>query len=145
MVNRMTPGVTVAIDVPVVGDERLKNWAKVVHAIDAGQTGGWAYQGDFIATGGIQDVEAPCVLLVYGEHGSRGSPRPEARVFVANTDGTLTLEATATGRAWARTLRDRVVELLERDQPVAPASRPWDPLLMGYATEALHEELLRRG
>jgi hypothetical protein len=137
-------GVTVAIDVPLVGDARLKNWAKVVRSINTGQTGGWAYEGEFIATGGIQDVEAPCVVLVYGEHGSRGNPRPEAQVFLANTDGTLSLQATASGRAWARTLRDGVVGLLERDTPSDLLSLPWDPSLMGYTTEALDEELRRR-
>jgi len=140
----MTPGVTVAIEVPLVGDARLKNWAKVVQAIDASQAGGWAYEGDFIATGGIQDVEAPCVLLVYGEHGSRGNPQPEARVYLANTDGTLSMHGTASGRAWARTLRDGIAELLQRDTPIEPASRPWDPTLMGYSTAALDEELRRR-
>jgi len=137
-------GVPIAIEVPLVGDARLKNWAKVVHAVDANQGGGWAYEGDFIATGGIQDVVAPCVILVYGESGSRGNPHPEARVYLANTDGTLSMHASAAGRAWARTLRDVVAELLERDTPIAPGTRPWDPLLLGYSSEALHGELTRR-
>ncbi len=135
---------TVAVEVPLLGDARLKNWAKVVAAVDTAQAGGWAYEGDFVATGGIQDVEAPCVLLVYGERGSRANPTPEARVYLVNTDGTLSLHADASGRAWARTLRDPVVELLERDTPLEPASRPWDPALMGYADAALEEELARR-
>jgi len=137
-------GMIVAIEVPLVGDVRLKNWAKVVQSVDANQSGGWAYDGDFVATGGIQDVEAPCVLLVYGESGSRGNPHPEARVYLVNTDGTLSTHGTASGRAWARTLRDVVVELLERDTPLRPVSEPWNPALMGYATAALEEELARR-
>lgn len=137
-------GITVPIEVPLVGDARLKNWAKVVHSVDVNQTGGWAYEGDFIATGGVQDVEAPCVVLVYGETGSRGNPQPEARVFLANADGTLSMYASASGRAWARTVRDTVTELLERDTPIAPGTRPWDLLLSGYSTEALAEELARR-
>ena len=51
---------------------------------------------------------------------------------------------TATGRAWARTLRDAVVELLERDTPMEAATREWDPSLMGYSDEALRHELQRR-
>jgi hypothetical protein len=137
--------VSIAVEIPLVGDARLKNWAKVVRAVDASQVGGWAYEGDFIATGGIQDVDAPCVLLVYGESGSRANPHPEARVYLANTDGTLTLHASASGRAWARTLRDEVAELLDRDRPIEPAARAWDPALMGYETHALREELRRRG
>jgi hypothetical protein len=133
---------SVPIDVPLVGDERLKNWAKVVTNVDVDQRGGWAYDGEFIATGGIQDVEAPCVLLVYGERGSRANPRPEARVYTVNTDATLSLHSTATGRAWARTLRDPVVELLEREKPLD--AREWDPQLMSYSTGALEEELRRR-
>ena len=134
----------VAIEIPLVGDERYKNWAKVVENVDESQSSGWAYDGTFIATGGIQDVAAPCVILVYGERGSRTKPQIEARVYTANTDATLSLHATATGRAWARTLRDSVIELLQRETPLAPASRPWDPQLMGYSGEALREELTRR-
>ena len=135
--------VTVAVDVPLLGDERHKNWAKVVENVDASRPGGWAYEGPFLAAGGIQDVDAPCVLLVYGERGSRANPQSEARVYVANTDGTLSHHDTATGRAWARTLRDTITRLLDADAP-APA-RDWDPLLMGYSTAALEEELRRRG
>jgi hypothetical protein len=135
--------VTVAVEVPLVGDARLKNWAKVVTNVDPDQNGGWAYDGEFIAAGGIQDVTAPSVLLVYGERGSRGDPRPEARLYLVNTDGTLTLHSTAVGRAWARTLRDSVVELLERDSPF-PVERPWDENLIGYSDDALRAELARR-
>ena len=139
----MDAGATmVAIDVPLLGDERRKNWAKVVTRVDTEKTAGWAYEGEFIAAGGIQDVAAPCVVLVYGEKGSRTNPQIDARVYLANTDGTLTQHAAAGGRAWARTLRDTVAELLERDAPITP--RPWDPVLMGYSTEALEEELARR-
>jgi hypothetical protein len=135
---------TVAIEVPLIGDGRLKNWAKVVTNVDVGQNGGWAYDGEFVATGGIQDLPAPSVLLVYGEKGSRGNPQPEARVYLVNTDATITLHATATGRAWARTLRDTVADLVARDHIITPASRPWDPALMGYSDEALAEEVRRR-
>jgi hypothetical protein len=145
-VTRIEPdrGVSIAVEVPLLGDARLKNWAKVVTAVDTNQAGGWAYEGEFIATGGIQDVVAPAVLLVYGESGSRGNPTAEARVYLVNTDATLSLHAAASGRAWARTLRDPIVELLERDAPIMPASRAWDATLMSYATAALEQELSRR-
>jgi len=139
----MEPVVTVAVDVPLLGDARLKNWAKVVTNVDPARDGGWAYDGEFIATGGIQDVGAPSVLLVYGERGSRDNPRSEAHVYLVNTDSTLSLRATAAGRAWARTLRDDVVELLARDLPL-PLERPWDEHLIGYSEEALRSELERR-
>jgi hypothetical protein len=140
----MDDTVRVAVEVPMVGDERLKNWAKVVDHVDASQSSGWAFEGTFIAAGGIQDVDAPCVVLVYGERGSRASPTSEARVFLANTDGTLSHHGTASGRAWARTLRDTVVELLERDTPIETATRAWDSSLMAYSDAALGEELERR-
>ncbi len=135
---------TVAIEIPLLGDERRKNWAKVVTNVDEEKTAGWAYEGEFIAAGGIQDVPAPCVVLVYGERGSHTNPRMEARVYVANTDGTLTHHGTSTGRAWARTLRDTVAELVQRDNPLPRGERPWDPGLMGYSADALEEELERR-
>ena len=131
------------IDVPMVGDERRKNWAKVVTNVDPSKPSGWAFEGDFIAVGGIQDVPAGAVLLVYGEKGSRANPSVEAKVFTANADGTLTLEATASGRAWARTLRDDVVELIDRDRPIQRSD--WSPDLMRYTDDAIQEEMRRRG
>jgi hypothetical protein len=135
--------VVVAVEVPLVGDARLKSWAKVVSQVDPNGSDGWAYDGEFIAAGGIQDVAAPSVLLVYGEKGSRTAPRPEARVYLVNPDATLSLHASASGRAWARTLRDPVIELLERDRPFTP-NRPWDEALIGYSDEALRQEMERR-
>lgn len=140
----MDSQVMVAIDVPLLGDERRKNWAKIVTDVDVNRGDGWAYEGEFIAVGGIQDVAAPSVLLVYGEKGSRANPLIEARVYTVNTDSTLTQHQAATGRAWARTLRDTVTELLARDEPIIGGSKPWDPMLMGYSDAALTEELRRR-
>ena len=87
----------VPIDVPLVGDERRKNWAKVVTTVDESKAPGWAFDGDFVATGGIQDVPSGAVLLVYGERGSRANPQIEARIYLANADGTLSHHASAKG------------------------------------------------
>lgn len=111
----MTPPPLVGVDVPDLGDPRLKSWAKVVDAVDETKSSGWAFEGEFIATGGIQDVSVGAVLLVYGERGSRANPRPVAAVFTVNPDATLTHHADASGGAWARTLRDKVVELLSEE------------------------------
>ncbi len=110
--DSMDGQVLVAVEVPLVGDERHKNWAKVVENVDSTKTSGWAFDGPFVATGGIQDVPAGSVLLVYGERGSRANPQSSARVYRVNADSTLTLEAEARGRAWARTLRDPIERLL---------------------------------
>ncbi len=64
----------VAVEVPLVGDARLKSWAKVVHSVDDSRSSGWAFNGEFIATGGIQDVPAGSVVIVYGEKGSASEP-----------------------------------------------------------------------
>lgn len=140
----MDPVVQVAVEVPEIGDRRHKNWAKVVHSVDTDKASGWAYHGDFVATGGIQDVAAPAVLLVYGERGSRANPQIEARAYLVNTDATLSLRASASGRAWARTLRDPVEELLAGDAPLPASGRDWDPALMAYTEAALRAELERR-
>jgi hypothetical protein len=134
--------ILVAVDVPLVGDERRKNWAKVVTNVDPSKASGWAFEGDFIAAGGIQDVPAGSVVLVYGEKGSRANPAVEARVYTANADGTLTPEAMASGRAWARTLRDRIDDLLDRDRPIERLA--WTPELMRYSDDAIREEARRR-
>lgn len=129
----------------MVGDARLKHWAKVVENVDVTKASGWAFDGEFIAAGGIQDVPAGSIVLVYGERGSRSNPQPEARVFVANADGALTPHAEGKGRAWARTIRDEVARLLE-DRAARPIVRlAWDPKLLAYEDAALFEELRRRG
>ena len=122
--------VLVAVEVPLVGDERHKNWAKVVENVDTSRSSGWAFDGPFVATGGIQDVPAGSVLLVYGERGSRANPQNTARVFTVNADATLTFEAEAKGKAWARTLRDPIERLLGVERPRIDLSRLPDDLLV---------------
>lgn len=133
----MTDALMVAVDIPLIGDHRHKNWAKVVDGVDSSKSSGWAFEGAFVAAGGIQDVPAGSVLLVYGERGSRANPQVTARVYTVNADATLTLEAEATGRAWARTLRDTVERCLE--------ASPDRPDLSGLPDELLAHELRARG
>jgi len=137
--------ILVPVDVPLVGDERHKNWAKIVTNVDESQSSGWAFEGEFIATGGIQDVPIGSVILSYGERGSRTNPQVEARVLKVNSDGTMSLVASAKGRAWARTLRDGIVSMIA-DSSEAPIERlDWEPNLLRYSDDALREELRRRG
>jgi len=133
---------TVAINVPLVGDERRKNWAKIIYEVDESKSSGWAFVGDFIASGGIQDVPAGSVIVVYGERGSRTNPQIEAKAYVANPDATLSQIATAKGRAWARTLRDPVAEALRAEKPT---HKEWVSDLGLFSSEALAKELTRRG
>ncbi len=121
--------VMVAVDVPLLGDERHKNWAKVVESVDDSRASGWAYDGPFVATGGIQDVPMGATLLVYGERGSRANPQITARVYTVNPDSTLSLEAEAKGKAWARTLRDPVERCLGADSRAPDLSYLSDELL----------------
>ena len=128
----------VAVQVPMLGDGRGKHWAKVVTAVDTARSSGWAYQGDFVSDGGIQDLPAGSVLLVYGERGARTNPVSEAKVYTVNGDGTLSHQGGASGRAWARTLRDTIAELL--DQPIQGTTA-----LDVASDRELAEELVRRG
>ena len=141
----MSDPVLVAVKVPLVGDVRLKSWAKVVESVDDSRSTGYAFGGFFIATGGIQDVPAASVLIVYGEKGSRANPRPEVKVYTVNSDGTLSHEQSASGRAWARTIRDRVADLVTGSSPGEGIVLDRDPDLSRYSTAALIEELERRG
>jgi len=134
----MTSRVHVPVEVPLLGDERHKNWAKVVEAVDTAKTSGWAYEGSFVATGGVQDLPAGSVLLVYGESGSRSNPRIVARAYTVNADATLTFEAEARGKAWARTLRDPIERRLDSS---AGAGLDLSPL----PDEVLADELRGRG
>lgn len=133
----MDDRVIVAVDIPLVGDERHKNWAKVVDNVDTSKSSGWAFDGVFVATGGIQDVPAGSILLVYGERGSRAKPQSAARVYTVNADSTLTLEAEAKGQAWARTVRDPIERLLGTER------NPLD--LSHLPDEVLADELRARG
>ena len=129
--------VLVAVEVPLVGDARHKNWAKVVDSVDTTKSSGWAYDGAFVATGGIQDVPAGSALLVYGERGSRANPQISAKVYIVNSDATLSLGAEASGKAWARTLRDPIEQLLG----IEPS--PFD--LSHLPDDVLVDELRARG
>lgn len=135
--DRMDEQVLVAVEVPFVGDERHKNWAKVVDAVDTTKSSGWAYDGSFVAVGGIQDLPAGSLLLVYGERGSRANPQIAAKVYTVNSDATLSLEAEAKGKAWARTLRDPIEAALGMERS------PYD--LSHLPDEMLAEELRSRG
>lgn len=133
----MDQPVLVAVDVPQVGDDRHKNWAKVIDNVDTSKSSGWAFDGAFVAAGGIQDVPAGSVLLVYGEKGSRAKPQSHARVYTVNADSTLSLEGEAKGAAWARTLRDTVEQLLGSER---------NPHELGHIPgEVLADELRSRG
>ena len=133
----MDDKVLVAVDVPLLGDERHKNWAKIVESVDTSKSSGWAFDGPFVATGGIQDVPAGSVLLVYGERGSRANPQITARVFMVNADATISMEAEAKGKAWARTLRDPVERCLGMEK---------QPLDLTYLSDQLLvDELRARG
>jgi len=136
---------TVAVEIPLVGDERRKNWAKTVTNVDDSLATGWAFDGEFIATGGIQDVEPGSVVLVYGEKGSRANPAIEARVYTVNADATLSLRASARGRAWARTLRDTIEDLLAEVSGAPIEHLGWSPDLLRYSDDAISEEMRRRG
>jgi hypothetical protein len=125
----MDDRVLVAVDVPLVGDERHKNWARIVESVDNSKASGWAFEGPFVATGGIQDIPSGSTLLVYGERGSRANPQITARVYTVNPDSTLSLEAEAKGKAWARTLRDPVERCLGQDPGVPDLSHLSDQLL----------------
>jgi len=135
----------VPVDVPLLGDERHKNWAKVVYSVDESKDSGWAFEGDFVAVGGIQDVPAGSVMIVYGEKGSRTNPQIAVQLFTINADVTLTPQGSARGRAWARTLRDRVIELLAATSDEPPGQQDWGPELVLFTDQALLDELRRRG
>ena len=109
----------------------------MVESVDTAKSSGWAFDGAFVATGGIQDLPAGSVLLVYGERGSRANPQVAAKVFTVNGDATLSLEAEARGKAWARTLRDPIERLLGMERS------PFD--LSHLSDEVLAEELQTRG
>lgn len=130
----MDDRVLMAVDVPLLGDERHKNWAKIVESVDSSKSSGWAFDGPFVATGGIQDIPAGSVLLVYGERGSRANPQITARVFTVNADAMISLETEAKGKAWARTIRDTVERCLGMEK---------EPLDLTYLSDDLMADELR--
>ncbi len=125
----MDERVLVAVEVPLLGDERHKNWAKIVESVDNSKSSGWAFDGPFVATGGIQDLPAGSALLVYGERGSRTNPQILAQLFTVNADATISLEAEVKGKAWARTIRDHVERVLGAERAAIDLSYLGDELL----------------
>ena len=115
--------VTVAVDVPLVGDERYKNWAKVVESVDDSRASGWAFRRAIRGSWGIQDLPMGATLLVYGERGSRANPQITARVYTVNPDSTLSLEAEAgrPGPGHSGT-RSSVASERIRRRPTSPSS-----------------------
>ena len=81
--------VLVPVEVPLLRDERHKNWAKIVESVDSSKSSGWAFDGPFVATGGIQDLPGGSALLVYGERGSRTNPQIQAKLFTVNAEWSL--------------------------------------------------------
>jgi hypothetical protein len=133
----MAEKVLVPVEVPLLGDERHKNWAKIVESVDTAKSSGWAFEGPFVATGGVQDLPAGSALLVYGERGSRTNPQILAKLFTVNADSTISLEAEVKGKAWARTIRDHVERVLGREP---------GPIDLSYLSdETLAAELRGRG
>jgi hypothetical protein len=128
----------VAVMVPQLGDGRRRHWAKVVTGVDESKASGWAYEGSFVADGGIQDLPIGSLLLLYGERGGAPNPRPLAALYSVGADSALTLEGEASGSAWARTLRDRALEFLSQTP-----GRSLD--LRAVESERLAEELTSRG
>jgi hypothetical protein len=51
--------ILIAVDIPLLGDERRKNWAKVVQNVDEQKASGWAFEGDFIAASTTKRAGAP--------------------------------------------------------------------------------------
>jgi hypothetical protein len=133
----MADKVLVPVEVPLLGDERHKNWARIVESVDTAKSSGWAFEGPFVATGGVQDLPAGSALLVYGERGSRTNPQILAKLFTVNADSTISLEAEVKGKAWARTIRDHVERVLGREP---------GPIDLSYLSdETLAAELRGRG
>lgn len=128
----------VAVSVPQLGDARRRHWAKLVTEVDESKATGWAYQGEFVADGGTQDVPVGALLLLYGERGSSANPQPVAALYSVGADSSLTLEAEASGRAWARTLRDRALDILKQAKGRVPD-------LSSVESRQLADELSGRG
>ena len=129
----------VAVMVPQLGDARRRHWAKLVTSVDDSKTSGYAYIGEFVADGGIQDLPVGGLLLLYGERGSNANTQPEASLYTIGLDASLTLEGSSSGRAWARTLRDRAVELL------GSSDQQGGPDFSSIPDEYLIDELKSRG
>lgn len=134
----MVSSYLVPVHVPQLGDERRRHWAKLLKAVDTAKSSGWAFVGEFVADGGIQDLPVGGVILLYGERGGQSNPRAEAHLYTIGADAALTLEASASGRAWARTLRDRAAELLDLHVNRSPD-------LSRISDQALADELTSRG
>lgn len=108
-------------------DRRFKHWAKRVTGVDASQSTGYAFEGDFINEGTVE-CEGPGVYLVCTRRGSRNYQTATYNVVLMNVQGELALtdiQTTDKTRGWALRIRDEIAGLVTQlvdGQPVEPVT-----------------------
>jgi len=118
------------------GRIRGKTWAKVVEHVDTSKTNGFAFEGDFVKLNQLIEIEVPCWLLKFSDEGSVKYHEPVVALYRVNENGKLEEKLRAEGRDWALQLRDRVAELINKEEKVNP--------LANYSDEELLAEIKRR-
>ncbi len=73
---------------PCLEDEK-EGWIKNVSSIDEDKTGGYAFNGTFLTSGKIIEVNVTDVILVVNKRGSRKNWWNEAEVFVVGEEGLI--------------------------------------------------------
>lgn len=111
--------------VPYPTDDRHKNWAKLVTAVDVTKTNGYAFEGPWLKRGQLAELPVGGVVLLYDEVGSRKNHEPWVTIHVVGPSGfkldadyKLVSTQSARGLDWALKLRDTAAKLLELREAV---------------------------
>ncbi|MCL6560532.1 MAG: hypothetical protein K6U74_17400, partial [Firmicutes bacterium] len=98
---------------PRVGDNRFKQWAKLVEKVDTSKANGFAFEGRFLNS--LDEVDIGAYILAYGECGSRRRRTPVAALFRVKENGELEkiFEEAYLPPQWALAIRDRVASIIE--------------------------------
>jgi len=100
------------IEIPELGDERFKRWAKKIDRVDLNHSNGYAFEGQWLQYGRKAELEVGTLILLYREVGSRKNHQPKVTVARVEEDGKLNPILKTLGWNWALDLRDSVAELL---------------------------------
>lgn len=124
-------------------DHRWKKWAKRVDSVDTSKNNGYAFVGEWVEKGTIDEPAQPGLYLTGITRGSNKYQTTTYRFIRMDSDGNLHDTGIVDNdetRGWALRVREQVKSLLADIQNLETANP-----LADFTTEQLRAELERRG
>jgi len=96
----------VNVEIPETLGSYIIKWSKIVHEIDREYNNGYAFKGDWLKVGYLNQVQLYDVILVVSRAYTLGVREPGAFVFEAGEQGRLIPIMEAIGFDWAHTVKE---------------------------------------